>query len=102
LAAAAAQMQRTLQHLEGLLPRLLSRLGWRESVIDTVAFVVTSAWEFSGVHVAGVPVVDFSYLEMLLNGARISTVREEVDGTFSIAKVRLIKGLHPTGPIPGP
>ncbi len=96
---AATQMQRSISHLKAALPGLLSRLSLQGAWIgETVTFVVTSAWEFTGARISDLPIVDFSYLEMLLQGAEISAVKEEADGTLSIRRGRLIKGQHPTGP----
>jgi hypothetical protein len=77
---------------------LLSRFSLQEAEVGaTVSFVVTSAWEFTGAKISGLPIVDFSYLEMLLRGAELSEVKEEADGTLSITRRRLIRGRHPTG-----
>jgi len=98
LTYAAAQMQRSLSHLNAALPMLLSRFSLQEAEVGaTVSFVVTSAWEFTGAKISGLPIVDFSYLEMLLRGAELSEVKEEADGTLSITRRRLIRGRHPTG-----
>ena len=97
LVSAARQMKRCLDHLDSYKADLLHRLGAPSiRTRGIVAFVTTNVWDYTGVEVGGLPVVDFSYLSLLLTGGAISLVREDVDGSLSALSSRVIKGKRPT------
>ncbi len=91
----AAQLYRTVESLEtikeSLLQRILGRTTNLPDIREVTPFLLTNSFSFTGTKIQKFPVVDFSYLEMLLRGGTIEFARGEQK-----RYVRVIKGEQPT------
>jgi hypothetical protein len=91
----ADQLGRTIESLDTIKESLLRRVVGKNvnlpNITDVIPFLLTNSWSFTGTKIQRFPVVDFSYLKMLLNGGTIEFVRGEQQ-----RYVKVIKGNQPT------
>jgi hypothetical protein len=95
LADAARQLKRAITALERAGGSLTDHLGLGDGQkpTDIVPFILTNVWDFTGAAVAGFPVVDLSYLTVLISGGVIrSGTRNEMHS------LKLIHRTFPSGP----
>lgn len=94
LAHAAQQLRKSITALGGARNLSPKQLGLKEgrNPVEVVPFILTNVWDFTGATVENYPIVDLSYLTMLLSGGIISS------GTRTHMKsLKLIRGRFPSG-----
>lgn len=91
LKRAAQQLTKSMLHVQSL----RDRLGVPSGNLQTVPFLLTNVWHYTGSTVDGYRVVDFSYLENLLTGGEIWNVDLSREPTRHV--VKLIDGKYPRG-----
>jgi hypothetical protein len=62
--------------------------------VETVPFLLTNIWDFTGMSISGFKILDFSYLENLLTGANIGVLSFEPQPRRRMTS--FIKGKYPT------
>lgn len=93
LALAAEQLTAALKS-RAAIDAALARSGLRGATdADTVVpFLLTNVWQFTGSRISGFPVVDISYLQMLLRGGVVT----EIQGR-KVTQFKIIEGRVPSG-----